>query len=115
MFLMRAVSRASFLSREKKSLKCWRPPAWAHRTLIYRELKGLQDIICKWLFTVFLFLFFYLVVVYSALSIVSPRMGTHGWPFSNVDDFPGATTDPINHAQHVKDFYLKVDPDYGGR
>lgn len=50
-----------------------------------------------------------------AVSVVSPRMGIHGWPFSNVDDYPGATTDPINQAGHVKDFYLKADPDYGGR
>ncbi|KAF8521012.1 glutathione S-transferase [Gautieria morchelliformis] len=68
---------------------------WAHRTLIFRELKGLQDIL--------------------PVSVVSPRMGSQGWPFANTDEFPGATTDPVNHAQHVKDFYLKVDPNYDGR
>jgi len=68
---------------------------WAHRALIYRELKGLQDII--------------------SLSVVSPRMGSHGWPFANTDEFPGATTDPVLNAQHVKDLYLKIAPDYGGR
>jgi len=68
---------------------------WAHRTLIVRKLKGLEDII--------------------AVSTVSPRMGSDGWPFSNVDEFPGATTDPVNNSNHVKDLYLKADPDYGGR
>ena len=50
-----------------------------------------------------------------ALSVVSPRMGSLGWPFSTADEFPGATPDPVNNAQHVKDLYLKVDADYGGR
>ncbi|KAF8591298.1 glutathione S-transferase [Ramaria rubella] len=68
---------------------------WAHRALITRELKGLQDII--------------------STSVVSPRMGSHGFPFNSADEFPGATTDPVNNAQHIKDLYLKVDPDYGGR
>ncbi|GJJ14973.1 hypothetical protein Clacol_009243 [Clathrus columnatus] len=69
--------------------------AWAHRTLIVRKLKGLEDLI--------------------SVSTVSPRMGANGWPFSNVDEFPGATTDPVNNSDHVKDLYLKAEPDYGGR
>jgi len=68
---------------------------WAHRTLILRELKGLHDII--------------------SLSVVSPHMGANGWPFATADEFPGATPDHVNNAQHVKDLYLGVDPDYGGR
>ncbi|KAG8765131.1 S-glutathionyl-(chloro)hydroquinone reductase [Serendipita sp. 397] len=68
---------------------------WAHRTLITRELKGLHDII--------------------GLSVVSPRMGNHGWPFANVDAFPGADADPVNNAEHIKDIYLKVEPQYSGR
>lgn len=42
-------------------------------------------------------------------------MGEHGWPFANVDPFPAAGVDPVNHAEHVKDLYLKVDPQYDGR
>ena len=42
-------------------------------------------------------------------------MGSHGWPFANVDAFPAAGVDPINHAEHVKDLYLAVNPDYDGR
>jgi glutathionyl-hydroquinone reductase len=42
-------------------------------------------------------------------------MGSDGWPFANVDDFPGADADPLNNASHVKDIYLKVKPNYDGR
>lgn len=49
------------------------------------------------------------------VSVVSPRMGVEGWPFANVDEFPAATTDPLNGAEHVKDIYHKVNPNYEGR
>lgn len=52
---------------------------------------------------------------FSAVSVVSPHMGQEGWPFADVDPFPGADTDPLNGAKHVKDLYLKVQPDYDGR
>lgn len=42
-------------------------------------------------------------------------MGQNGWPFANVDAFPGADADPFNGSEHVKDLYLKVQPDYEGR
>ena len=42
-------------------------------------------------------------------------MGERGWPFANADDFPEATTDPVNNSNHVRDLYLKVAPEYGGR
>ncbi|KAF8888563.1 glutathione S-transferase [Infundibulicybe gibba] len=68
---------------------------WATRTLIVRKLKGLEDII--------------------PVTVVSPHMGTHGWPFASVDKFPGAGVDPLYNSEHVKDLYLKADPDYSGR
>ncbi|PSR79876.1 hypothetical protein PHLCEN_2v6864 [Hermanssonia centrifuga] len=73
------------------------PPekAWATRTLIVRQLKGLEDII--------------------SLTVTSPRMDPDGWPFANVDDFPGAEIDPLYNSKHIKDLYLKVDPDFSGR
>lgn len=49
------------------------------------------------------------------MSIVSPRMGSNGWPFANVDSFPGATDDPLYKSGHVKDLYFKANPDYDGR
>jgi len=51
----------------------------------------------------------------TALSVVSPRMGSQGWPFANIDSFPGATSDTLNQANHIKDLYLKVQPDYGAK
>jgi len=68
---------------------------WASRTLIVRKLKGLEDII--------------------SVSFVSPRMDSNGWPFACVDPFPGAEDDPIYNAKHLKDVYLKVEPQYQGR
>jgi putative glutathione S-transferase len=68
---------------------------WATRALIMRKLKGLEDII--------------------PFTVVSPRMGTDGWPFAAVDPFPGADVDPLYQSQHVKDLYLRADPNYSGR
>lgn len=48
-------------------------------------------------------------------TVVSPRMGPDGWPFGSVDAFPEATADPNEGAQHMKDLYLKVDPEYSGK
>ncbi len=42
-------------------------------------------------------------------------MGAEGWPFASVDDFPGADADPLYQSQHVKDLYLRADPNYSGR
>ncbi|KAJ7122924.1 glutathione S-transferase [Mycena epipterygia] len=68
---------------------------WATRTLIARKLKGLEDII--------------------PVTIVSPRMGNDGWPFAQVDAFPGAEVDPLFKAEHVKDLYFKANPNYDRR
>ncbi|MCP6757686.1 MAG: glutathione S-transferase family protein [Fischerella sp. CENA71] len=65
---------------------------WAHRTLIMRELKGLNDVI--------------------SISIVDPIMSDKGWKFSEA---PGAIPDLVNHAQYLQDIYLKADPKYTGR
>ena len=49
------------------------------------------------------------------MTVVSPRMGSNGWPFANVDPFPAADEDHLYQSEHVKDLYLKVDPGYAGR
>lgn len=68
---------------------------WATRTLVVRKLKGLEDLI--------------------PVSVVSPRMGTDGWPFAKVDQFPAADVDPLYNVDYVKDLYFKADPNYSGR
>lgn len=64
---------------------------WAHRTMIFRALKGLQDVI--------------------SVSIVHPLMPAESWVFG---EYPGATEDHINHAHYLYENYLKVDPHFDG-
>ncbi|MGY2048580.1 glutathione S-transferase family protein [Methylobacterium sp. JK268] len=65
---------------------------WAHRTLIVRALKGLEEAI--------------------SVSVVDPHMGAEGWVFG---DSPGATPDSVNGARRLYEVYLKADPSYTGR
>lgn len=65
---------------------------WAHRTLIFRRLKKLEDII--------------------SLSVVDADMLDKGWSFSNA---PGAIPDTVNGASHMYEIYAKADPAYTGR
>lgn len=66
---------------------------WAHRTLIFRALKGLETMI--------------------GVDVVHPHMAEHGWTFET--DFPGATGDTVNGKQYLYEIYLKAKPDYTGR
>jgi putative glutathione S-transferase len=65
---------------------------WAHRTLIMRQLKGLDKAI--------------------ALSVVDPLMADEGWEFS---EFPGAIPDAVNKAKYLREIYAKADSNYTGR
>ncbi len=60
---------------------------WAHRTLIFRKLKKLEDMI--------------------SVSVVDPLMLEEGWTF--------AEPDPINGAKRLYEVYLAADPTYTGR
>ncbi len=66
---------------------------WAHRALIFRQLKGLEDLI--------------------TISVVHPDMLDDGWTFE-VDD-QGATGDTLYGLPFARDIYLKADPKTTGR
>jgi len=66
---------------------------WAHRTLVFRALKGLED--------------------HIGVSVVHPLMLENGWELR--DGFPGATGDPLHGFDYVHQLYTKADPDCSGR
>ncbi len=70
---------------------------WAHRTLIFRALKGLKDMI--------------------DVSVVDYFMGNHGWTFvdegeHHTEDFVG---DRLYDSSYLYELYLQADADYSGR
>lgn len=66
---------------------------WAHRTLIFRALKGLTE--------------------HITVSVVHPEMLSDGWTFAT--DFPGATGDTLFQLPFLRDIYIRTDPDISGR
>lgn len=62
---------------------------WAHRTLIVRKLKGLEDVV--------------------SVDPVHWFMGENGWEFSK--DHP----DTVNSASYLREVYAKARPNYTGR
>lgn len=65
---------------------------WASRTLMARQLKGLQDLI--------------------GVTVANPQLGNQGWQFGGFD---GADIDPINGASFVHELYTNVDSSFSGR
>jgi putative glutathione S-transferase len=65
---------------------------WAHRTLIYRRLKGLEN--------------------HISISVVNPLMLADGWTFEPGD---GVIPDPINGFDKLHRVYTAARPDYTGR
>ena len=66
---------------------------WAHRTLIFRQLKGLEDLI--------------------DVSVVHPEMLSDGWTFDT--GWNGATGDRLHGLPFLRDIYTKADPNASGR
>jgi glutathionyl-hydroquinone reductase len=74
---------------------------WAHRTLITRKLKGLEDIV--------------------SFSVVHWHLGERGWRFATADEsVPGENVipDPLEGHEsftHLRDVYFQANPHYEGR
>ena len=66
---------------------------WAHRTLIFRALKGLTE--------------------HIDVSVVHPDMLGDGWTFAT--DFPGTTGDRLFGLPFLRDIYTRTDPKVSGR
>jgi putative glutathione S-transferase len=66
---------------------------WAHRALIFRQIKGLAD--------------------HISISVVHPDMLSDGWTFETDDD--GATGDTLFGMPFARGIYLKAKPDMSGR
>ncbi len=64
---------------------------WAHRTLIFRALKGLENAI--------------------SVSVVHPLMPEQSWVFG---EYPGATPDQVNNAQTLAEIYQIADAGFNG-
>lgn len=69
----------------------WACP-WAHRTLIFRKLKKLEDVV--------------------TVSVVHHYMGANGWTFLQED---GATGDHLYGSDYLYQIYTRADPHYSGR
>lgn len=65
---------------------------WAHRTLIFRTLKGLEAVI--------------------SVSVVEPVMHDQGWEFG---DGPGCIPDTVNGFGYLRELYTAADPHFSGR
>jgi putative glutathione S-transferase len=65
---------------------------WAHRTIIFRQLKRLENVI--------------------SMSVTSWHMGENGWTFDTAE---GSSGDAVNGVQKMSEIYLLADPKFTGR
>lgn len=63
---------------------------WAHRTLIFRKLKQLEEVI--------------------GVTVVDPKMLSNGWEFSEVSE-----DNPLGDIDYLYEVYLRADSNYTGR
>ena len=71
---------------------CYACP-WAHRTLLVRQLKGLDDVI--------------------SVDYVDPYRAEDGWQFTPEKE--GCTPDTVNGSDYLREVYQAADPDTTGR
>src|SRR3954454_24772228 len=65
---------------------------WAHRTIILRKLKGLEEVI--------------------GMTVVDPVRDDRGWRFGNGE---GLSEDPVNGFKFLSEAYGATDPSFDGR
>ena len=68
---------------------------WAHRTLLFRRLKKLEDVI--------------------SVSVVHPLMLENGWTFENPDGAEKCVGDEVHGAAYLYEIYTRANPTYTGR
>ena len=71
---------------------------WAHRTLITRAMKGLEDVL--------------------PVTVVHHHMGGNGWRFVTEDEEnlpPMCEPEPLYGYKFIKELYFKAEPEYEGR
>lgn len=68
---------------------------WAHRTIMFRALKGLQDAI--------------------SISYCLPYLRENGWTYEKRAECPECTEDQINGFRYLWQAYAKSDPNYTGK
>ena len=66
---------------------------WAHRTMVFRALKNLEE--------------------HISVSVVHPDMLSDGWTFEKDDN--GANGDALFDLPFVRDIYIRADPQISGR
>lgn len=68
---------------------------WAHRTLIYRAVKGLTETI--------------------SVAYALPHVRAQGWTFEENARFPECVPDEINGFHYLHEAYVAADPSYTGK
>jgi len=66
---------------------------WAHRALLVRSLRGLEDVV--------------------TVDVVDPLRENDGWEFTPAKE--GCTPDSIGGADYLREVYTRADPDFTGR
>ena len=68
---------------------------WAHRTALYRALKGLEHAI--------------------SISYCLPAFRENGWTYEKRPDYPDCTADEVNGFHYLYQAYAEAVPDYTGK